>query len=607
MFAVTKLGHVLDGRFRIESKIGEGGMGVVLGARHIGLGHRVAIKLMRADADPVWRRRFVREARAASRIESDHVARVFDVGLAEDGAPFLTMEYLEGRDLAAVMDEGPIPIDDALTYGIHACRALQAAHDLGIVHRDVKPANLFVVTRDDGTPCVKLLDFGISKQRAEVGTLTGTHAVLGSPQFMSPEQLASCRDVDHRADIWSLGATLFELLTREHVFAGDSLAELCTSIMRDAPRQLEQFRPEAPMELSFIIERCLQKDPDQRFQSAAELEALLVALRDVPLSLRPTMLAPPPPSATVVMSHAELAELDETPLPSVRPVVTTARPHNRQPPTNRRRRWSRIAVASTLGLSCFALALEPKAPPVAATPPVALAPEPPQKITLPPTSEPPAEPPQEAAPTPSQMAPSAFSDSGKISAKHKEAIQAQVAKARAALEAGELGKARTHAHAALGRLRGVGIRPNEGVSSLGARVSLLRGEIEGIALERLLRAPIRRADAKKMVPKIERQMMKAFLAYQQVRRWGVASFYRCAVVESAALQLAVGRAFTDGRAHADSDEDAEWMVKAAAAWLRKARKGYRTALRVPAETVLCIDAARDGLRATDELLASLPR
>src|SRR5690606_12564359 len=109
-----------------------------------------------------------------------------------------------------VLDEdGPLPVEDALTYAIHACRALDAAHALGIVHRDVKPANLFLATRDDGSPCIKLLDFGISKQRTEVGTLTGTHAVLGSPQFMSPEQLASCRDVDPRADLWSLGATLF--------------------------------------------------------------------------------------------------------------------------------------------------------------------------------------------------------------------------------------------------------------------------------------------------------------------------------------------------------------------------------------------------------------
>ncbi len=605
--AVTPVGHVLDGRYRVEEKIGEGGMGVVLAARHIRLGQRVAIKLMHPDADPVWQRRFVREARAASCIDSDHIARVFDVGLTEEGAPFLAMELLEGRDLAAVMyDDGPLPIEDALTYAIQACRALSAAHERGIVHRDVKPANLFLTTRDDGTPCIKLLDFGISKRQAEVGALTSTHAVLGSPQFMSPEQLSSCRDVDARADVWSLGATLFELLTLEHVFEGASLAELCTAIMRDCPRELCVHRPDAPLELEDLIASCLEKDVGLRIQSARELESQLLALRDLPLSLRPTLTAPPSSgyvglSSTLVIHEPE--SLDHTPAPSVRPVV--ANPTVSPLRHRRGRSRSRLAVAAFVGLLGFAIAIETPAPPAAPilsmAPAAALA-----EVTPAPRVETwtpaPITPAPTAAPsTPPRMDTSRFSDSGSILPQHKRAIENELAKARAALVDRRIARARTHVVSALTRLRGVGIRPNEGVSSLGARATLLRGEVEGAALHALLERPIRHAEAKVVLPRIERQLMKAQIAYQLVRGWGVPSFYRCAVVESANLQLALGRAYAEARSQAAQPSHAAWMVKAAAGWTRKARAGFRTALRVPAETTLCNDRAKRGLRDAKEL------
>ncbi len=638
--AVTLMGRVLDGRYRVEGKIGEGGMGVVLAARHLGLGHRVAIKLMRADADPVWRRRFMREAQAASRIDSEHVARVFDVGVTDDGSPFLTMEYLEGRDLADIMDDGPLSVEDAVEYGIQACRALAAAHDLGIVHRDVKPANLFVARREDGTSSVKLLDFGISKHGGELGgTLTGTHAVLGSPQFMSPEQLASSRDVDERADLWSLGATLFELLTLEHAFEGASLAELCTAIMRDPPRELADYRIDAPLELDVIIGQCLEKDRERRIASARELMARLEAVREQPsVSERPRSVRslPAPPVDTLVMSPQELAE--DTPLASVRPVVLEREPHESPlgndvtlaeaadgepigadgavttaPARVERRRQNRRRqlVAALVGLGCFALALDTPAPPTPTTqlaPAVELAREAQAESPIP--FAPPVAPREAApAPPPSHLVPSRFSDSGLIDDAHRRQIEDELEKARVALATGDHATARRRANVALQRLRDVGIRPNESVSSLGARVTLLRGEVEGAALLALLDAPsdrpLDRAAAERLVPELERRLGRAQLAYQQVRGWGVASFYRCAVAETAALHLAVGRAFAAARANDAGLENREWLTRGAAAWLRLARAGYRTALRVPAETTLCAADARDGLAGTDRVLATL--
>ena len=242
MDAESWVGRTLDERYRVEDVLGEGGMGVVLAARHVVLGHGVAIKLMRPDAGPVWRRRFEQEARACSQIDN-----VYDFGELDDGTPFLAMELLEGRDLAdKIYSDGPLSAAEAIDYGLQVCEALGAAHALGIVHRDVKPANLFLPQRPDGSACIKLLDFGISKHPPEgnvPGSLTGTHALLGSPQFMSPEQLASSRSVDARTDIWSLGVTLFELMTLDYPFAGGSLAEICTAIMRDEPRRLRGDRP----------------------------------------------------------------------------------------------------------------------------------------------------------------------------------------------------------------------------------------------------------------------------------------------------------------------------------------------------------------------------
>jgi serine/threonine protein kinase len=269
-------GDLLAGKYRIDDVIGEGAMGVVVSAWHIDLEQRVAIKFLnpvlaqREDAVE----RFLREGRAVVRIESEHVARVLDVGRLEGAEPYLVMEYLEGQDLAAALQQrGALPIVEAVTYLQQACEAIAEAHAVGVVHRDLKPANLFLVDRGAEGYRVKVLDFGISKSLATVerATLTNTSVVMGSPLYMSPEQLRSTRDVDEKADIWALGVILYEMLTRREPFVAATLPQLCALILEASPTPLRSVRPEIPVALERVVLQCLEKAPSARFSSVAEL------------------------------------------------------------------------------------------------------------------------------------------------------------------------------------------------------------------------------------------------------------------------------------------------------------------------------------------------
>ncbi|HZF50802.1 MAG TPA: protein kinase [Polyangiaceae bacterium] len=278
-------GQVLAGKYRIERALGKGGMGVVVAAEHIDLHERVALKLMRPGAleSDEATARFLREARAAVKIKSEHVARVLDVGKLETGEPYIVMEYLEGTDLGALLDKnGPLPIKQAVEYLLQACEALAEAHGLGIIHRDLKPANLFLARRPDGSALVKLLDFGISKilpRRSSQDPVdlsaTNTKQILGTPLYMPPEQLDSSRNADMTSDIWSLGAILFELLTGAVPFDADTLPELRRRIRTEPAPALRQRRKDAPRGLEMIVQRCLEKDPTKRYPNVAELAAAL--------------------------------------------------------------------------------------------------------------------------------------------------------------------------------------------------------------------------------------------------------------------------------------------------------------------------------------------
>jgi len=271
-------GQILAGKFRIERVLGQGGMGIVVAATHLQLDERVALKFLLPDAlaNPEAVERFAREARASVKIKSEHVARVSDVGTLESGSPYMVMEYLHGEDLAAwVRRNGALPVPEAIEFLLQACEAIAEAHALGIVHRDLKPANLFVTRRVDGSPCIKVLDFGISKVTVpgavpEFG-MTKTSTVMGSPLYMSPEQMSSSRNVDMRTDIWALGVILYETLTGRVPFEAETMPQLCGMILQDPPRPIHELRPDLPQALQQVLLRCLEKDRARRWNNVAEL------------------------------------------------------------------------------------------------------------------------------------------------------------------------------------------------------------------------------------------------------------------------------------------------------------------------------------------------
>jgi len=276
----VKVGEILAGKYRVERLLGAGGMGVVVLARHVQLDQLVAVKFLLAHSltNPKVVARFEREARAVVKLKGEHVARVTDVGTMETGAPYIVMEYLEGEDLEhTVARRGQLPIAEAVDYLLQTCEALAEAHAVGIVHRDLKPGNLFLTKRVDGKNLVKVLDFGISKMvdGREDLALTQTTEVVGSPKYMSPEQLRASRLVDARSDIWSLGVILYELLTADMPFLAETLAHLCALVISDSPRAIRSLRPDVPQGLESIILRCMEKDPNKRFQNVTDLAMAL--------------------------------------------------------------------------------------------------------------------------------------------------------------------------------------------------------------------------------------------------------------------------------------------------------------------------------------------
>ena len=273
------VGQIIGGKYRVKGLLGKGGMGLVLHGEHLRLDEEVAIKLLLPAMREVagMTTRFLREAQAASKIKSRHVARVTDVDVMPDGTPYMIMEYLDGMSLAWLRKQrGALPIPDAVRYVLEACDAIAEAHALGIVHRDLKPANLFLAQGRDGDEIVKVLDFGISKIDApgEQDT-TKTGQMMGSPKYMAPEQMLSMHDVDGRSDIWSLGAILYDFVAGRTPFVAETTPQLCSLVLHGTPLPPRQFRADLPEALEAVILRCLERQPDKRFASVAELVAAL--------------------------------------------------------------------------------------------------------------------------------------------------------------------------------------------------------------------------------------------------------------------------------------------------------------------------------------------
>jgi serine/threonine-protein kinase len=291
---LPSVGDIVGGKYRLSRLLGEGGMGIVFQAEHLRLMQQVAIKWLRPDAlaMPDALERFDREARAICRMRGPHVAHVMDVDADAHGRPYMVMELLRGRDLEAELQaRGALPVAEAVDWVLQACAAIAEAHAEGIVHRDLKPSNLFLA-EEPGGRVVKVLDFGISKLARDEPAVTQPAVTLGTPMYMSPEQVRSSRDVDARADIWSLGVILYELVTGSPPFLGTTTAAIA-AIVADATPRPRDTRPAVPEGLELVIMTALAKHPDDRFPSAEALAAALVPFASAegiagPFSLRPS-------------------------------------------------------------------------------------------------------------------------------------------------------------------------------------------------------------------------------------------------------------------------------------------------------------------------------
>lgn len=275
-------GTILSGKIRVERTLGQGTMGIVLECTELALQRRVAVKVLapeRAKSEDA-KKRFLREARAAARLSSEHVPRLIDVGEFHDGTPYLVMEYLVGSTLEALLvKDGPPSVDTALDWVLQALDGVAEAHRAGLVHRDIKPENLFLAEREGRSPIVKVLDFGTVKDLVTKSTkLTRTGSTMGSPAYMPPEQVRA-EEIDPRADVWAMGVTLYELLTGHLPFGGESISETLSAILRDEPRPALKYRPDCPPEVLSVVLTSLSKDRSRRYASANELRAALAAVR----------------------------------------------------------------------------------------------------------------------------------------------------------------------------------------------------------------------------------------------------------------------------------------------------------------------------------------
>jgi len=318
------VGDVIGGKYRIDAMRGEGGMGKVFRGWHLGLSRTVAIKVMHPELfAPQLARRFFREARAAASLTSVHAVRILDIDHLPSGIPYLVMEHLEGRDLnEVILADGPLPWHLVVDYVLMAAEAISEAHVRGIIHRDLKPHNLFLT--DDGV--VKVLDFGLAKllptSVIDGSSNTKGTSLIGSPQYMAPEQIRAASTVDARTDVYGLGATMYQLLTGLAPFLGLNLYVLCARILSEPPAPLIRSRKDVPGNVEAVVMRCLEKLPAARFATADEL---VTALREA--RARPGL---PSADPRLTQPEVELATLSTTTKPNVVEITLSANTQREQ-------------------------------------------------------------------------------------------------------------------------------------------------------------------------------------------------------------------------------------------------------------------------------------
>jgi serine/threonine-protein kinase len=377
------VGETLAGKYRIDRVLGVGGMGVVVAATHLDLDTKVAIKVMRDEllSEPSAVQRLMLEARAAARIKSEHVARVLDVSTLPSGVPYIVMEFLDGCDLSQLLTEqGALPVAQVADYLLEACEALAEAHAAQIIHRDLKPENLFVARAADGSPTIKVVDFGISKQlgpAASERALTNPSTAVGSPQYMAPEQMQG-RPIDVRADIWALGTILYQAVTGRHAFDGKTLPEVCAKVLGQDPPSLRSIKPQLPAELEQLVQRCLKKDPAERYADVSGFAAALAPFGS-PGALRSMERI----NRVLKGSNAVLSKIGSAPTVAVgtTPMAGAATYASAPTPQTSNRLVLGLVVAAVVVIGAVTWALRsPSAPPVTAASPV-VAPAAPIKAT----------------------------------------------------------------------------------------------------------------------------------------------------------------------------------------------------------------------------------
>jgi serine/threonine-protein kinase len=353
------IGTTLDGKYRIDRLVGGGAMGSVYEAEHTGTGRRVAVKVINSGdvaRDAKLVARFQREAKAAGAIDTQHITQVLDTGVDEGGSPYLVMELLHGEDLSqAIKRLGPLEPDVALRVLLQACLGLQKAHDAHVVHRDIKPANLFLARRDAGEVIVKLLDFGIAKVKIDQANdpasaaLTKTGSMLGSPLYMSPEQAKGLKSIDHRADLWSLGITLYQALTGHTPYDQcEALGGLIIAICHEDVASVQDLAPWVSPAVAAVVHKALRRDPDQRYQSAAEMfeamkallpggwtlqESMFVALSEATRAAVAPRLTLEPQAPPTTLSMRPPPPPPEAPVAPVPPLSPVARASTAPPST----------------------------------------------------------------------------------------------------------------------------------------------------------------------------------------------------------------------------------------------------------------------------------